>query len=428
MTTAVVVGTQWGDEGKGKITDFLSQQADVVARYQGGNNAGHTIQFDGETYKLHLIPSGIFDHKKVCILGNGMVIHPKALLEELQYLHERNISTDHLRISNRAHVILPYHIKLDELQEEKKGDNKIGTTKKGIGPAYTDKAARMGIRMADLLDKETFRKKLEENLAEKNAWFEKVYHSETLDVDVIFEEYFEYGQKLAPYVCDTSVLLNDAIDEGKHILFEGAQGVMLDVDQGTYPFVTSSNPTAGGVTVGTGVGPTKIHRIVGVSKAYTTRVGDGPFPTELNDEIGDQIREVGREYGTTTGRPRRVGWFDAVVLRHSKRVSGITDLSLNSLDVLTGLETLKICVAYEYDGKVMEEYPANLNVLAHCKPIYEEMPGWNEDITGVQSIDELPEEARHYLKRVSELTGIPISIFSVGPDRKQTIVLNNIYE
>lgn len=428
MTTAVVVGTQWGDEGKGKITDFLSQQAHVVARYQGGNNAGHTIQFDGETYKLHLIPSGIFDHNKLCVLGNGMVIHPKALLEELQYLHERNMTTDHLRISNRAHVILPYHVKLDELQEEKKGDKKIGTTKKGIGPAYTDKAARMGIRMADLLDEETFRQKLEDNLAEKNVLFEKVYGLEPMDAEVIFQEYFEYGQKLAKYVCDTSVLLNNAIDEGKHILFEGAQGVMLDIDQGTYPFVTSSNPTAGGVTVGTGVGPTKIHRVMGVSKAYTTRVGDGPFPTELHDEIGDQIREVGREYGTTTGRPRRVGWFDAVVVRHSRRVSGITDLSLNSLDVLTGIETLKICVAYQYNGKVIEEYPANLNILAQCEPVYEEMPGWNEDITGAQSLEDLPEEARHYLKRVSDLTGIPISIFSVGPDRKQTIVLNHIYE
>ncbi|MBO8155655.1 MAG: adenylosuccinate synthase [Bacillaceae bacterium] len=428
MTTAVVVGTQWGDEGKGKITDFLSQQAHVVARYQGGNNAGHTIQFDGETYKLHLIPSGIFDHNKLCVLGNGMVIHPKALLEELQYLHERNMTTDHLRISNRAHVILPYHVKLDELQEEKKGDKKIGTTKKGIGPAYTDKAARMGIRMADLLDEETFRQKLEDNLAEKNVLFEKVYGAEPMDAEEIFLEYFEYGQKLAKYVCDTSVLLNNAIDEGKHILFEGAQGVMLDIDQGTYPFVTSSNPTAGGVTVGTGVGPTKIHRVMGVSKAYTTRVGDGPFPTELHDEIGDQIREVGREYGTTTGRPRRVGWFDAVVVRHSRRVSGITDLSLNSLDVLTGIETLKICVAYQYNGKVIEEYPANLNILAQCEPVYEEMPGWNEDITGAQSLEDLPEEARHYLKRVSDLTGIPISIFSVGPDRKQTIVLNHIYE
>lgn len=427
MSSVVIVGTQWGDEGKGKITDFLSQNAEVVARYQGGNNAGHTIKFNGETYKLHLIPSGIFFKDKISVLGNGMVIDPKAIVEELAYLHDKGVTTDHLKISNRAHVILPYHIKLDRLQEEDKGANKIGTTKKGIGPAYMDKAARVGIRIADLLDKESFRKKLEQNLAEKNRLFKKVYEVEELQVEDILDEYYAYGQQIAKYVVDTSVVLNDALDQGRRVLFEGAQGVMLDIDQGTYPFVTSSNPIAGGVTIGSGVGPSKINRVVGVSKTYTTRVGDGPFPTELHDEVGDNIREVGREYGTTTGRARRVGWFDSVVVRHARRVSGITDLSLNSIDVLTGIETLKICVAYRYKGEVMEEFPASLSTLAECEPIYEELPGWTEDITGVKSLHELPENARHYLERISQLTQIPLSIFSVGPDRNQTNEVRSVY-
>ncbi|MDA2303161.1 adenylosuccinate synthase [Bacillus cereus] len=428
MSSVVVVGTQWGDEGKGKITDFLSEHAEVVARYQGGNNAGHTIVFGGVKYKLHLIPSGIFYKEKICVIGNGLVVDPKALLEELKYLHDRGVSTDNLRVSNRAHVILPYHLKQDELEEASKGDNKIGTTKKGIGPAYMDKAARIGIRMADLLDREAFKEKLERNLVEKNRLFEKMYDTEGFTVEEIFEEYFEYGQQIAQYVCDTSVVLNDALDNNHRVLFEGAQGVMLDIDHGTYPFVTSSNPIAGGVTVGTGVGPAKVTRVVGVCKAYTSRVGDGPFPTELHDEIGHQIREVGREYGTTTGRPRRVGWFDSVVVRHARRVSGLTDLSLNSIDVLTGIPTLKICVAYKYNGEVIDEVPANLNILAKCEPVYEELPGWEEDITGVKSLDELPENARKYVERVSELTEIQISMFSVGPDRNQTNIVRNVYE
>jgi len=427
MSSVVVVGTQWGDEGKGKITDFLSQNAEVVARYQGGNNAGHTIVFDNVTYKLHLIPSGVFFPDKVCVLGNGMVINPKAFVEEVKYLHDKGVSTNNLKISNRAHVILPYHIQLDILQEDEKGALKIGTTKKGIGPAYMDKAARSGIRIADLLDKESFEEKLKQNLQEKNRLFEKVYEVDPMTFEEIFEEYYEYGQQMKKYVCDTSVVLNDALDNGKRVLFEGAQGVMLDIDQGTYPFVTSSNPVAGGVTIGSGVGPSKISNVVGVSKAYTTRVGDGPFATELKDEIGDKIREVGREYGTTTGRPRRVGWFDSVVVRHARRVSGITDLSLNSLDVLTGIETLKICVAYKYNGNVIDEFPANLNILAECEPVYEELPGWTEDITGVRSLHELPANARHYLERVAQLTEIPLSIFSVGPDRNQTNVVRSVY-
>lgn len=429
MSSVVVVGTQWGDEGKGKITDFLSEQAEYVARYQGGDNAGHTIQFGGETYKLHLIPSGIFSPEKLCIIGNGVVVNPKSLVTELAYLHERNITTDNLRISDRAHVILPYHIELDRLQEEAKGDKKIGTTIKGIGPAYMDKAARVGIRIADLLDREVFEERLRLNLEDKNRQFTKLYDASPMNFEEIFEEYYEYGQQIKQYVCDTSVLLNDALDNGKRVLFEGAQGVMLDIDQGTYPFVTSSNPLAGGVTIGSGIGPSKVTKVVGVCKAYTSRVGDGPFPTELFDEIGSRIREVGREYGTTTGRPRRVGWFDSVVMRHSKRVSGITNLCLNSIDVLTGLETVKICVAYrKSNGEEIRHYPASLVELGQCEPVYEELPGWSEDITGCRTLEELPIEAQNYVRRVSELVGVKISTFSVGPDRNQTNILEDVWD
>lgn len=427
MSSVVVVGTQWGDEGKGKITDFLSENAEVIARYQGGDNAGHTIKFDGVTYKLHLIPSGIFYKEKISVIGNGVVVNPKSLVKELSYLKEHGVSTDNLRISDRAHVILPYHIKLDQLQEDAKGENKIGTTIKGIGPAYMDKAARVGIRVADLLDKEIFAERLRINLEDKNKQFVKMYDAEPLNFEDIFEEYYEYGQQIKQYVTDTSVILNDALDAGKRVLFEGAQGVMLDIDQGTYPFVTSSNPVAGGVTIGSGVGPSKINKVVGVCKAYTSRVGDGPFPTELFDETGDRIREIGHEYGTTTGRPRRVGWFDSVVMRHSKRVSGITNLSLNCLDVLSGLDTVKICVAYELNGEKIYHYPASLKELSACTPIYEELPGWQEDITGCQTIEELPENARKYLHRISELVGVRISTFSVGPDRSQTNVLESVW-
>lgn len=428
MTSVVVVGTQWGDEGKGKITDFLSKQADIIARFSGGDNAGHTIQFEGETYKLHLIPSGIFYSDKRSVMGNGMVINPESLVKELKGLQERGVDTSNLRISNRAHVILPYHIHQDKVDEASRGDAKIGTTCKGIGPCYTDKVQRIGIRIADLLDKDVFEEKLRTNLELKNRLFTKFYEVEALAFDDIFEKFYAYGQEIAPYVTDTSKILNDVMDEGGKVLFEGAQGVLLDVDHGTYPYVTSSNPVAGGVTTGTGVGPASINRVIGVSKAYTSRVGDGPFPTELFDEVGNQIREVGREYGTTTGRPRRVGWFDTVVVRHSRRVSGITDLALNSIDVLSGLDTVKICVAYDYNGERITEYPANLHIIEQCKPIYEELPGWDEDITGVRRLEDLPENARKYVERVSELTGIRIATFSVGPDRDQTNVLLNIWD
>lgn len=428
MSTVVVVGTQWGDEGKGKITDYLAEKADVVARYQGGNNAGHTIVFAGNKYKLHLIPSGILYKDKICVIGNGVVVDPKALIQEIEYLKNHNISTDNLRISNRAHVIFPYHLMLDSVEEDAKGTNKIGTTLRGIGPAYTDKFARAGIRIADLLDPEEFERKLRRNLEEKNRLFEKVYSVEGFAIEDLLGEYLAISEVLRPYVADTSVLINDAIDTGKKVLFEGAQGVMLDIDHGTYPFVTSSNPVAGGVCIGAGVGPTKIHQVVGVAKAYTTRVGDGPFPTELTNEIGDHIREVGHEYGTTTGRPRRVGWFDSVVVRHARRVSGVTGLSLHSIDVLTGIDRLKICTAYKYKNEVMESFPANLNILAKCEPIYEELPGWSEDITGVKSLEELPVNARHFIERISFMTGTPLAIFSVGPDREQTIVVNPVFK
>lgn len=427
MSTAVVVGTQWGDEGKGKITDYLAESAEVVARYQGGNNAGHTIVYQETKYKLHLVPSGILNTNKLCVLGNGMVIHPEALIKEIDYLHEYGIRTDNLRVSDRAHCIMPYHLKIDQLSDAQKGNSKIGTTGKGIGPAYMDKMARIGIRMGDLLDREAFAFKLRRNLEEKNHLLEKVYHTEGFSFEEMFELYMACIERLRPYITDTSVVLNDAIDQGSRVLFEGAQGVMLDIDNGTYPFVTSSNPIAGGVCIGAGVGPTKINQVIGVAKAYTTRVGDGPFPTELNNEIGDRIREIGKEYGTTTGRPRRVGWFDSVVLRHSRRVSGITGLSLNSLDVLTGLKTVKICTAYEYEGKVMENYPSNLDILERCVPIYEELPGWDEDITKVQSLHELPLTVQHYIERITQLTGIPLTIFSVGPGREQTIQVRPVY-
>jgi adenylosuccinate synthase len=427
MSTVVVVGSQWGDEGKGKITDYLAESAEVIARYQGGNNAGHTILINNQKYKLTLIPSGIFYSNKICIMGNGMVINPKALIEEINYIHENGFSTDNLYISDRAHLIMPYHLVIDELEEARKGDNKIGTTKKGIGPAYMDKASRGGIRMIDLLDAEVFERKLRSIGADKNKLIQQVYGGEPVDIDQVLREYLEYAEVIRKYVTDTSVLLNDMIDQGKRVLFEGAQGIMLDIDHGTYPYVTSSNPIAGGVCIGSGVGPTKIHQVIGVAKSYTTRVGDGPFPTELNDEIGDWIRERGFEYGTVTGRPRRVGWFDSVVVRHARRVSGITGLSLNSLDVLSGLKTVKICTAYQLDGKTIESYPASLEQLAKCEPIYEEMPGWDEDLSNVRSLDELPANARHYVERVSQLTGVPISILSVGRNREQTTLVRPIY-
>ena len=428
MSSIVIMGSQWGDEGKGKMTDWLAQKADMIVRYQGGNNAGHTIAFNGKTYKLQLIPSGIFEPQKINVIGNGVVVNPKALLSELQMLKDAGVTPSNLKISSRAHLILPYHIQLDIAQEKQRGDQKVGTTHNGIGPAYMDKAARIGIRMCDLLEKDTFATKLKENLAQKNALFEKIYDEEPFDFDSLFDEYYEYGQQLKDYVTDTSVLVNEAINAGKNVLFEGAQGIMLDLDHGTYPYVTSSNPVVGGALAGAGVGPQSLTKMVGVCKAYSTRVGEGPFPTELINETGDWIREKAHEYGTVTGRPRRIGWFDAVAMRHAKRVSGMNCLSLNLLDIFTGLKKVKICTAYMLDGKQIDYYPASLKELERCEPVYEEFDGWTEDISAVTEYDQLPINAKKYLKRIKELTGLQLMTISVGPSREQTITLKDAWE
>ena len=428
MSSIVIMGSQWGDEGKGKMTDWLAQKADMIVRYQGGNNAGHTIAFNGKTYKLQLIPSGIFEPQKINVIGNGVVVNPKALLGELQMLKDAGVTPSNLKISSRAHLILPYHIQLDIAQEKQRGDRKVGTTHNGIGPAYMDKAARIGIRMCDLLEKDTFAAKLKENLAQKNALFEKIYDEEPFDFDSLFNEYYEYGQQLKDYVTDTSVLVNEAISAGKNVLFEGAQGIMLDLDHGTYPYVTSSNPVVGGALAGAGVGPQSLTKMVGVCKAYSTRVGEGPFPTELTNETGDWIREKAHEYGTVTGRPRRIGWFDAVAMRHAKRVSGMNCLSLNLLDIFTGLKKVKICTAYMLDGKQIDYYPASLKELERCEPIYEKFDGWTEDISTVTEYDQLPANAKKYLKRIEELTGLQLMTISVGPSREQTITLKDAWE
>ena len=428
MTAVAVVGSQWGDEGKGKITDFLSNEAAYTVRSNGGNNAGHTIEINGQDFKMRLIPSGIFASKEGAVIGNGVVINPEVLFNELKNLEEKGIDTSKLKISNRAHIIMPYHIKQDEYQEEAKGDQKIGTTKNGIGPAYMDKASRIGIRVCDLLEKDTFAAKLRVNLAQKNDIFTKIYGKPALKFEDIFDKYYEYGQKMKKYVTDTSVLVNDALDNNEKVLFEGAQGIMLDIDEGTYPFVTSSNTISGGIASGIGVGANRLKTVIGVCKAYTTRVGAGPFPTELLDETGDRIRETAHEYGTVTGRPRRVGWFDSVALRHAKRVSGINGLSLNLLDIFSGFDTIKIATAYELDGQKIDYYPASLKELDRCKPVYEELPAWKEDITAAKTWSDLPENAQKFLNRVSELVGIPLVTVSVGPDREQTIVLQNPWE
>lgn len=428
MSSIVIMGSQWGDEGKGKMTDWLAQKADMIVRYQGGNNAGHTIAFNGKTYKLQLIPSGIFEPQKINVIGNGVVVNPKALLGELQMLKDAGVTPSNLKISSRAHLILPYHIQLDIAQEKQRGDQKVGTTHNGIGPAYMDKAARIGIRMCDLLEKDTFAAKLKENLVQKNALFEKIYDEEPFDFDSLFNEYYEYGQQLKAYVTDTSVLVNEAISAGKNVLFEGAQGIMLDLDHGTYPYVTSSNPVVGGALAGAGVGPQSLTKMVGVCKAYSTRVGEGPFPTELTNETGDWIREKAHEYGTVTGRPRRIGWFDAVAMRHAKRVSGMNCLSLNLLDIFTGLKKVKICTAYMLDGKQIDYYPASLKELERCEPVYEEFDGWTEDISTVTEYDQLPANAKKYLKRIEELTGLQLMTISVGPSREQTITLKDAWE
>ncbi|MBE3590973.1 MAG: adenylosuccinate synthase [Firmicutes bacterium] len=421
MSTLVLVGSQWGDEGKGKVTDVLAEHADVVVRYQGGANAGHTVVAGGRTYKLHLVPSGIV-HGKTCVIGNGVVLDPEHFLHEVEYLRGCGLDVDRIHVSDAAHVIFPYHKTLDELEEERRGEGRIGTTRRGIGPAYMDKVARAGIRVGDLLRPETLRRKLEANLEQVNHLIEKVYGRPGFELDALLEQYVEFGRRLRPFVTDTAVLINRAIDRGEHVLFEGAQGTMLDLDHGTYPYVTSSYPTAGGACLGSGVGPTRIDRVVGVAKAYTSRVGDGPFPTELRDATGDWIREKGHEYGTTTGRPRRCGWLDTVILRHSVLVSGLSGLALNHLDTLTGLRPLKIAVAYEVDGEHRETLPRQLDELAAARPIYEELPGWDEPIGDVRAFDDLPAGARQYVQRIEAWTGVPVVMISVGPSREQTFL------
>jgi len=427
MAAVVLIGAQWGDEGKGKITDFLALEADMVVRYQGGNNAGHTVVIGKETYKLHLIPSGVFYPEKICVIGNGLVIDPKVLIEELDYLQSKGISTANLRISGNAHVIMPYHRILDVLEEEFKGEQKIGTTKRGIGPAYKDKASRIGIRVSDLLDRDEFVTKLKYNLKEKNILMCKVFGQAELDFAEILDEYLEYAERIKPFVADTSLIVNDYLDQGKNVLFEGAQGTLLDLDHGTYPYVTSSNPVAGAACTGAGVGPTRINKVIGIAKSYTTRVGEGPFPTELNDKTGEQIRNRGQEFGTTTGRPRRCGWLDAVILKYAARISGLSDMALTKLDILTGMETIKICTGYRYQGKIISDFPQSLKVLADCEAVYKELPGWKEDLTGITDYRDLPVEAREYVKCIESLVKVPITLLAVGPGRTETIVREPIF-
>lgn len=422
MANTVVVGAQWGDEGKGKIIDILAKEADYVVRYQGGNNAGHTVINACGEFVLHLIPSGIF-HKKVrCVIGNGVVVDPDALLKEIESLAKKNISVKgRLYVSERAHVILPYHRVYDKLRDERKGLTKIGTTGRGIGPSYGDKVLRTGIRVIDLYDAKLFREKLERNLWEKNELFKSLYHTGSFDIDKIYEEYRAFGEKMKPYVCDVSVLLDGARRQKKKILFEGAQGTHLDIDHGTYPFVTSSNVTSGGAAVGSGVPPTAIDRVVGVVKAYTTRVGEGPFPTEFGPELMEIIRTKGKEFGATTGRPRRCGWFDAVLVRYSCRVNGIDALAVTKLDVLDCLNEIKICVGYRHGGKLYRDFPASLRVQQEAVPVYETHKGWLSDTSQAKKFSDLPVNARKYLKRVTTLLGTPISILSLGPHEKQTL-------
>lgn len=419
----VVIGSQWGDEGKGKITDFFACHADMVVRYQGGNNAGHTVVFDGHKYSLQSIPSGIFNPATVNVMGNGMVVNPESVIAELEKLHVQGITDYQLKISDRAAVVMPYHAALDGAYESLKGGKLIGTTKKGIGPAYADKYSRIGIRMGDLLDPEYFAERLRDALEIKNREL-KMLGLEEFDFDTIYNRYMELAEKLAPMICDTSDLINKYLHEDKKILFEGAQGMMLCIDHGTYPFVTSSTPSSASVPVGAGIAPHWIDTVVGVAKAYCTRVGEGPFPTELHDERATEIRERGHEYGTVTGRPRRIGWFDAVVARYVGRLAGITNWALMLFDVLSGLDKVSICVGYECEGEVLQSPPSTISRLAKCKPVLIELDGWKEDITDIHDFDSLPENAKTYVRKIEEVTGIPVGIISVGPDRKQTIIID----
>ena len=423
MSAFIVLGAQWGDEGKGKMTDYLAEEADVVVRFQGGNNAGHTVEVGDRQYKLHLIPSGILYDNKLNVIGNGVVVDPKALFEEIGYLEKEGVEVtpEKLIISDRAHLIMPYHRVLDVLKEKARGKNDIGTTGKGIGPCYTDKFERCGIRVCDLLHEDVFEEKLRENIRMKNEYITKVLVGEALDVEEKLVQYKQYAEKIRPFVKDTSVKVYDSIKEDKTVLFEGAQGMLLDIDHGTYPYVTSSNTTAGGVSNGIGVGPNMITNAVGITKAYTTRVGKGPFPTELENETGEWIRTKGHEYGVTTGRSRRCGWLDLVIVKSAVRVSGLTSLAVTKIDTLAGLDKLKVCVGYKFNGEIIDYFPASLEDLAKCEPVYEEFDGWDDSVADARSYDEIPENAKKYLERISEFTGTRISIVSVGPKRDQTM-------
>jgi len=423
MPNIIVVGLQWGDEGKGKIVDFLSEKADVVARYQGGHNAGHTVVINNEKFILHLIPSGILYKGKTCLIGNGVVVDPAALIEEINGLKERGIEISNLYLSKNAHLIMPYHVALDKENEKLRGAKNIGTTGRGIGPCYCDKIGRVGIRVADLLQPSVFKEKLRANLFHINFLLENLYKSSRFDVEVIYDEYMGYAEKLAAYIADTDIIVNKTISEKGNVLFEGAQGTLLDIDHGTYPYVTSSNAVSGGACTGLGVGPTKISRVLGIVKAYTTRVGSGPFPTEIKDALGDHLRERGGEYGATTGRPRRCGWLDMVGLRHAVRINGTTGLVITKLDILDGLDTIKICTSYRHNGKIYQEFPKETNIFEECEPVYEEVEGWTASTLGTKDFSKLPKAAKGYIKRIEKLLGVKVHIISTGQRRDELVLL-----
>ena len=430
MANVVIVGAQWGDEGKGKVVDIYTENADEVVRYQGGNNAGHTLVVGNEKTVLHLIPSGILHEGKRCLIGNGVVLDPKVFLQEIEKLKKRGYLADdrQLVIDGNAHVIMPYHKAIDIAREGKSGARRIGTTGRGIGPTYEDKVGRRGIRIADLANPDIFARKVRELLPEKNFFLTQYLGEDPLSEEAILEEYGAYGRELVKYIGNISLLLNRSIAAGNKVLFEGAQGSLLDIDHGTYPYVTSSSTVAGGACIGTGVGPRFLNEVIGIAKAYVTRVGEGPFPTELNDEMGDKLRRDGNEFGSTTGRPRRTGWFDAVALRDAVRTSGMTGLAITKMDVLNDLETIKICTAYAYRGDLLEDFPKDLDVLKECTPVYEEVPGWQSDLTAARSHEELPEGARAYLRKLEKVTGCPVVLVSVGPRRDETILLRNPFQ
>lgn len=428
MTNTVIVGTQWGDEGKGKIVDLLSKHADYVVRFQGGNNAGHTMVVNGKEIISHLIPSGIIQKKK-CFIGNGVVVDPFVLLEEIQYLLSNNIDTspDMLKISNRAHIIMPYHKLIDTAREAKKKDQKIGTTGRGIGPCYEDKANRTGIRFCDLDDFDLFKEKVKTILEEKNFYLKHYFKTQTIDSETIINQFQQIKKQLLPYIADVSVILYDGINNNKTILFEGAQGTHLDIEHGTYPFVTSSNVVSGNAASGSGVGPANLDEIIGIVKAYTTRVGAGPMPTELFDDIGDTIQKTGSEFGATTGRKRRCGWLDMVVLKNAARLNSLSGLAITKLDVLDGLDEIKICIGYEHNGNTIQDFPPEIKTLQECSPVYESHPGWKQDISSITKFEELPENTKKYLARIEQLSGVPVKIISVGPGREATIIKENIF-